>query len=68
MSDLDAARKSWATLRAVFAIAGYAIDRLSAERGYRIARGAWSVDLPDLRSVCDFAARAGICLPEVPYG
>ncbi len=60
--SLDVVRKAWSTLRALFALAGYSIDRLSHERGFRIARGQWSVDLPDMQSVEDFAERAGIQL------
>ena len=66
VDNLHAARKRWTLLQALFCLAGFALDRLAAERGYLIARGVWSCEVPTLRDVYEFAARAGIVLPEAP--
>ena len=62
--ELRLARKQLATATAVFAIAGYSLLRRLGG-GFRIERGAWSVDLDDWASVYQFARGIGVVLPEL---
>jgi len=62
--DLDLARKRFATIVAHFALCGFRLDRIAGARGFVIERGLWHCEVPDLRSVCEFASAAGINLPR----
>ena len=59
---LDIFRRQLATWRAIFALHGYELNRLSGG-GFRVALGTWSVDLATMEQVADFARRAGIEYP-----
>ena len=56
----DADRKFWASIQAAFALKGYALDRIVGGNGFRIALGQWSIDVPAMTDVMEFAERAGI--------
>ena len=57
--DLDQQRKAWATLTARFALGGFALNR-RAGGGFQVDRSGFSVDLPDMTAVMQFAEQAGI--------
>ena len=64
MSDsaahIDAARKRFAHLQAIFALGGFELNRRKGG-GFRIHRGpGWSRDVDDLVEVSAFAVRAGL--------
>ncbi|MEO8564104.1 MAG: hypothetical protein ABI601_18630 [bacterium] len=62
--DLDLARKSWSTARALFCLRGFTLDRIVGGRGFRVTKGQWIVDLDSMSDVLVFAERVGIELPR----